>query len=91
MVQKDGDRFKMLVTESLCVRHQHLKLVTNTFCLQHPSPALMSPFLWLVFLAENIIENRTSVHYYVQSARASRLLPKAPQSLISCHFNPMNL
>ena len=46
----DGNRFK-LVTESLCWRlfvmlvifsmyligYQHLKLVTNTFCLQHPS------------------------------------------------------
>ena len=37
----DGDCFEMLVAESLCWRlsqwigHQHLKLITNTFGLQH--------------------------------------------------------
>ena len=51
----DCNRLKMLVTEILFWRlfllcrwflqigFQHLKLVTNTFCLQHPSPRLMSP------------------------------------------------
>ena len=45
-----GDWFQMLVTGSLCWRlcslwwwfgHQHLKLVTNTFGLQRPSPTSM--------------------------------------------------
>ena len=49
----DGERFKMLVTESICwwrfslyyIGHKHLKLVTNTFRLQHPSPTSMPPNL----------------------------------------------
>ena len=50
----DGDRFKMLLTESLCWRlfsffmlliFQCIKSVTNTFRLQHPSPTSMSP-IW---------------------------------------------
>ena len=31
------------------IRHQHLKLVTNTFGLQHPSPTSMSPIFFKCF------------------------------------------
>ena len=46
----DGDCIQMLMADSLSwifslylIGHQHLKLVTNTFHLQHPSPTLMQP------------------------------------------------
>ena len=39
-----GDFFVMLVMFSMYqIGHQHLKLVTNTCCLPHPSPTSMSP------------------------------------------------
>ena len=47
----DGDRFKMLVTESLCWRLFSLywwffQCITNTSRLQYPSPTSMSPILF---------------------------------------------
>ena len=30
--------------------HQHLKLITNTICLQHPSPTSMSSRVWIFYL-----------------------------------------
>ena len=57
----DGDRIKMLVTESLCWWlfslcwwfFQFIKSVTNRFCLQHPSLTLMSPSTYLTWRAKH--------------------------------------
>ena len=36
--------------------HQHLKVVTNTFCLQHPSPTSMSLLMHVVLISYNMLD-----------------------------------